>query len=226
MERTLLESVSDRAINQLWWMNVIEATLALFFGISAVFWPTLTLVTLVYLFSAFVLGIGIFQLINGLMSIRARSSWWVTALVGVIGIGVGIYLFRHPNVSFSAFVLVVGLFLIARGILDLVRVFSDRSSTATGIPRILMGIVGVLAILAGIYVLVQPVSGGIGFVWALGVYAIVFGTLNMAVALDLREALEVDREEERQFAANDQRGWQRVSETKASSRGRKGAQPV
>jgi hypothetical protein len=35
----------------------------------------------------------------------------------------------------------------------------------------------------------RPGAGGVAFVWVLGVYALIFGTLNMALALELRAAL-------------------------------------
>jgi len=180
-------AVTDRAVNELWWMGVIESALALFFGISAIFWPGLTLITLVYLFSAFVLGLGIIQLILGLMSIKRRPTWWVTALVGALGVGVGIYLVRNPGVSFRTFIILVGLFLIARGILDIMRVFVDRGTNT--LVKTFSSILGVVAIIAGILVLLQPVAGGVAFVWVLGLYAIIAGIFGLAVALELRAAL-------------------------------------
>jgi uncharacterized membrane protein HdeD (DUF308 family) len=176
----------DRAVNQLWWIGMIEAALALFFGISAIFWPGLTLVTLVYLFSAFVLGLGVLHLISGLASIRRRSTWWITSLLGMLWIGLGVYLVRHPDVSFKTFILLIGLFLIARGILDLVRAFIDRAATST---KVLSAVIGLAAVVAGILILVQPAAGGIAFVWILGLYAILLGSLGMTIALELRAAL-------------------------------------
>ncbi|MDB5166681.1 MAG: hypothetical protein JWM37_753 [Candidatus Saccharibacteria bacterium] len=191
MNRTLVAALPAKAdaVNGLWWVNMIEAALALFFGISAIFWPGLTLITLVYLFSGFILGLGIVQVISAIMSIRSRGTWWVTMLLGIISIGLGVYLVRHPGLSMQTFLLLVGLLLVARGVLDIVRVFSDRATTPDGIPRILMAIFGVAAIIAGIFVLVQPVAGGVAFVWILGIYALIFGTLNMALAVELRAAL-------------------------------------
>jgi uncharacterized membrane protein HdeD (DUF308 family) len=189
MSKTLVAALPDQAVNELWWLTMVESTFALFFGISAVFWPGLTLVTLVYLFSGFVLGLGILQLFSGIMSIRARSTWWITMLIGIAGIGIGIYLVRHPDISFRSFVLLVGLLLLARGLLDLVRVFTDRQTTRGGVPKVLLAIMGVAAIIAGVFIMVQPVVGGVAFVWILGLYAIVFGALNMAIAIELRMAL-------------------------------------
>jgi uncharacterized membrane protein HdeD (DUF308 family) len=151
------------------------------------FWPLLTLVTLVYLFSAFVLVMGIAEIIHGLLSIRRRGTWWVTLLIGIIGLGVGIYLVRHPDVSLATFIVVVGAALIARGLLELVRTFIDRN---TGANRILYAIVGVTAVVAGIVILLQPTTGSVAFVWVLGLYAVIYGALILAVSFDLRQELQ------------------------------------
>jgi uncharacterized membrane protein HdeD (DUF308 family) len=174
------------AAREMWWLGLTEGVLAIFFGLTAVFWAGLTLVTLDYLFSAFILLWGIVEIVHGLLSIHRRSTWWLTLLFGLVGLGVGIYLIRHPGVSFATFILVVGLTLIVRGLLDVISVFLDRRSTSN---RILMAILGVVAIMAGIILLLQPVAGGVAFVWILGLYAIIFGLLSGVVSLETREEL-------------------------------------
>jgi uncharacterized membrane protein HdeD (DUF308 family) len=186
MSSLVVAAVPDKAVKELWWVGVVEAFLALFFGISAVFWPGLTLAALVYLFSAFVIVLGVTQLIAGLMSIKRRDSWWVTALLGALGLGVGVYLVRHPGISFTAFILIIGLLLIARGLLDLARVFTDRAGSEN---KALSAIIGVAGVVAGILILLQPAAGGVAFVWILGLYALILGVLGMVVSLELRNAL-------------------------------------
>jgi uncharacterized membrane protein HdeD (DUF308 family) len=194
MSSVIIASVADKAVNELWWIGIIEAALALFFGISAIFWPGLTLLALVYLFSAFVIGLGIVQLVAGLMSIKRRSSWWVTVLIGVVSLGVGIYLVRNPGVSFITFILLVGLVLIVRGLLDLMRAFTDRSTTSDTTNKIFLILVGIAGLVAGVLILLQPAAGGVAFVWILGLYAILIGTLGIVGALELRAALFVEPE--------------------------------
>ncbi len=175
-------------MGELWWLVLMQSVLAIFFGIVAIFWPGLTLVTLVYLFSAFVLAWGILEIVHALMSIGRRDTWWFTLLFGLIGLVVGVYLVRHPGVSFATFILLLGLTLIVRGIFDVVGTFiDDRLAT----HRVLLLIAGAAAVLAGIVLLLQPVAGGVAFVWVLGLYALVFGTISLVVSLDTRNALEM-----------------------------------
>jgi uncharacterized membrane protein HdeD (DUF308 family) len=150
------------------------------------FWPGLTLLTLVYLFTAFVIGLGFMEVMNGLMNIQRRSTWWVTLLVGLASLGVGVYLVRHLDVSFRTFILLIGLLLIARGILDIASSFVERATTPS---RVLLILAGVAALIAGIVILFQPVAGGVAFVWVLGLFAMIYGALTLALSFELRNEL-------------------------------------
>jgi uncharacterized membrane protein HdeD (DUF308 family) len=182
------ETSLTNAVSGLWWMGILEGVFAIFFGIVAVFWPDLTLVTLVYLLSAFIIALGLTETARGLMSINRRSTWWVTLLIGLIGLGVGLYLARHPHASFRTFILIVGISFIARGLLELVRVFVENWLTVGN--RILGFIGGAVGIAAGIIILLQPVNGGLAFVWVLGLYGIIYGIMAITVSLDMRNEFE------------------------------------
>ncbi|MDB5161181.1 MAG: hypothetical protein JWO96_561 [Candidatus Saccharibacteria bacterium] len=172
--------IVDTVAERFWWLGALQGILAIFFGITATVWPALTLVTLVYLFSAFILTVAIVEIIRGFTGIGRRAGWWMSLLTGFIGIG--IYLVRHPNVSFATFILVVGIGLIARGLIELVIAFSERMRS---VYRVLNVIAGLAAIAAGIVILLQPVAGGLAFVWILGLYGLIIGAMSLAVALDL-----------------------------------------
>lgn len=168
--------------HELWWLGVIEAIVAILFGIISVFWPGLTLITLVYLLGFFVIIYGVAELIRGLMQIGRGDTWWITVLLGLVTFGVGIYLARHPSVSFHAFILIVGITFIVWGVMDLSRSFLE---IGPGSHRVLNFIAGLAAVLVGIYTLFQPVSGGLAFVWAWGLYGIIYGVTLLAAAMRL-----------------------------------------
>lgn len=177
----------QRVANDLWWVGVAEGVVALLFGIAAVFWPGLTLLTLVYLFSAFVLAWGVVSIVNGILSIKTRSTWWLTLVFGIAATGVGVYLVRHTDVSFKTLILLVGFTLIIRGIFDILSVFIESATTTS---KVLWTIAGLAAIIVGIIILNQPVSGGVAFVWVLGLYALIAGPLMIAMSIDVHNELQ------------------------------------
>jgi uncharacterized membrane protein HdeD (DUF308 family) len=166
---------------ELWWLWVIQAILAIVFGFLAVLWPGLTLTVFVYLIGVYVLVIGLTEVVRGLMNIRTNDSWWLTLVLGLLLSGAGVYLSRHPHVSFKTFIVVVGVTFLVWGAMNVVRVFFEGQRAS---QRVLDLIAGVAGLAVGVYTLVQPVSGGLAFVWAFGIYALVYGIMSLVRAIE------------------------------------------
>ncbi len=172
----------------MWSVLALRGIVAILFGLTAVFWPALTLVTLVYLISAFLLASGVVGLVVGLINIgNGKISFLsrvLTILVSVAEIGAGVFLLRNPGVLFATFVLVVGLVLIARGIVDVFSaIFEEEAATI----RTILAITGVLSVIVGAVVLMQPAAAGVAFVWVLGLYALITGPMLIALAYDIKK---------------------------------------
>ena len=171
----------------MWESLVIRGVAGLLFGIAAVFWPGLTLVTLVYIFSIYILISGVVGIVESVMALVHKGSWIWKLLLGFAELGVGVYLVRHPAVTFQTFILIIGLILIARGVFEVVSSLID-DMTAT--ERTLYIIGGILSVLVGIIVLLQPVAGGVAFVWVLGLYALITGPMFIALGIDAKHLAE------------------------------------
>jgi uncharacterized membrane protein HdeD (DUF308 family) len=170
-----------------WWALTFRGIAAIIFGIAAVFWPGITLVTLLYIFAAWVLVDGVIRIVAGVSRIGQHQLGFLTLVVGLLQLGVGVYLLRHPTVTFATLVLLIGFLLIIGGIVEVVSVLSANDS-ATG--KTLAIIVGVASVLAGILVLFQPAASGVAFVWILGLYALISGPMLIAMSLDVRKVLD------------------------------------
>lgn len=168
---------------------VVHGVLATLFGIAAVFWPGLTMVTLVYLFSAFILVSGLIELVMGLRQVAdSKLSVWSrfgSLLLGVLQIGVGVYLLRHPHVSFATFILLIGFTLIVRGLVEMILGLFEKGNSA--FFKMVMVIGGLLSVVVGVVVLQQPVASGVAFVWILGLYALISGPMFIALGLDAKK---------------------------------------
>ena len=161
------------------WMALVSGGVAtLIFGVAVVFWPGLTLLVLLYLFSAYVLISGVVNVSAGLSAVGVADTWFLSVVLGAFELGVGIYLLRHTAVKFSTFIVLIGFVLIARGIVELVSSYFNEIAAAK--VRALSYISGLAALAAGIVILFAKPKGGVTFVWILGLYAIVVGTLQIS----------------------------------------------
>ncbi len=174
-------------VSEYWWVGLIEGIVAILFGIAALFWPGLTIATLVVLFSVYVLVWGIAEIIHGLMSIGKGNTWFLSLIFGAFALGVGVYLTRHPQVTFATFILLIGFTFILRGIADIVAAFIGNQLQTS---RALTIIIGVIGVIAGIVVLRQPVGSGVAIVWILGLFALISGIMTIALSFDLKKLNE------------------------------------
>lgn len=62
--------MDESSLKDMWGALAVRGMAAIAFGIAAVFWPQITLVTLVYLFGAYILVSGIVNLIVGLTNLK------------------------------------------------------------------------------------------------------------------------------------------------------------
>lgn len=172
------------------WGLTFRGIAAIIFGFAAVFWPGLTLVTLLYIFSAWVIVSGIIRMFGGVAGIGHHEFGFLTLVVGLLEIGVGVYLLRHPGVSFATLILLIGFLLIIGGVMEAIAVLFEKASATA---KTLTFVVAVASVLAGVLMLFQPAKSGVAFVWIIGLYALVSGPLLIALSLDVRSAAAKQR---------------------------------
>lgn len=181
----MVQKAEDLGVH--WWALTIQGIAAILFGVVAVVWPGMTLVTLVYILSAFIAISGVVNIVQAVMSIGKHRAWFLTMLLGFLQVGVGLYFVRHLNVTLATFILVAGLVFVARGVIEVVAAFAEDGVSSTG--RTLTILAGLVSFLVGIVLLFQPVAGGLAFVWLFGLYALVSGPLLIAMSLDVKKQL-------------------------------------
>ncbi len=161
-----------------WWALVLGGVATLLFGLAAVFWPGLGLHVLLYLFSAFVLIVGVVDALTGLSSIGVADTWFLPSALGAFELGVGVYLVRHTNVKFTTFVALIGFALIARAVVEAVNAYFSVANIAKA--QALAYLSALVALVAGILILFAKQKHGVSFVWLLGTYAIVTGIFQIS----------------------------------------------
>lgn len=162
---------------------LVRGIAAVLFGIAAVFWPGLTAEVLLYLFAAFIVVDGFLALVLGLIHLKQVHSAALLLLTGLLELGVGVFLLRNPDITFATLLLVFGLSLIIMGFFNFAHAFAATKQMAT--TRTMYALLGVLGLVIGVFVLMQPTAGGLAFVWVLGLYALIAGPVLIAMSTDM-----------------------------------------
>jgi uncharacterized membrane protein HdeD (DUF308 family) len=167
---------------------IIRGVLSVMLGIVAIFWPGITLTVFVLLFGAFVFADGVVSLIRGFTSNRIHGRSWVHALLGLLGIAVGVLTFMQPGLTLLVLVMYIAAWAIVRGVLELVAAVRLRR-VITG--EWLLALSGVLSLVFGFLVFAFPGAGALTIAWLFGIYAIAAGIVLMMLGFRLRRPLPV-----------------------------------
>jgi uncharacterized membrane protein HdeD (DUF308 family) len=171
------------ALARNWWLLLLRGIAAILFGVLAFVWPGITLVTLVLLYGAFALVDGVCAVAAAIMGGVPGARWWL-AVVGLCGIIIGVLTFMWPGVTALVLLLFIATWAIVVGIFQIVGAIKLRREIDNEWMLILSGAVSVLF---GALLLIRPGAGALALVWIIGIYAILFGILNIAFALRLRQ---------------------------------------
>ena len=144
---------------------MIRGILILLIGIFAISWPQLTIGILVKGFGAFFILDGLWGAIVSFQSEKKNGG----ALASLLGIVLGIILLFATVASVRFFLILVGSWAFIQGI-AIILFRLDRSSPES---RTLFGISGAVLALAGLILLVWPVTGVVAVSWLLGATGIV-----------------------------------------------------
>jgi uncharacterized membrane protein HdeD (DUF308 family) len=166
-----------------WWALALRGVLAIVFGVLAFVNPGLTLGALILLFGAYSLVDGVFAIIAGLRAAQRHERWWPFALEGLASIAVGIVAFLMPLAAAFALLMIASAWSIVTGILRIAAAIRLRREIKGEWLLILNGL---LSVAFGVVIAIFPGAGLVWLVWVIGMYAIIFGVILVALGFRLR----------------------------------------
>ena len=190
MSSTTINSASDvrsdsasGALAQNWWLFTLRGVLGIIFGCIALVFPGPTMLSLVILFSAYMLVDGVAGIIAAVRKIRRKEDrWGLLIFEGLLNIAVAIAAFLWPGITVLAFVLLVAAWAIVSGALMTAAGF--RLNIDHGRWWLVLG--GMLSLAYGMLLIITPLIGAIVLTWWLGAYALVFGIALVIFSIKLR----------------------------------------
>lgn len=170
-----------------WWIFLLRGVAAIVFGVMAIAWPALTLASLVLLFGVYMLVDGVIGLIEVIRRRDSLNRVWLLVLDSVLGIAVGLVTLLWPGVTALVLLVFIALWAIAGGILRILVAVRIRHEIR-GEWFLIAG--GLLSVLFGGLLIAMPGAGLVTLAWLIGLYALAFGALFVALALRLRRLRE------------------------------------
>jgi uncharacterized membrane protein HdeD (DUF308 family) len=165
--------------NYPWWLVLLEGIFAAIFGFLLLIAPGSTLVFLVQVLGFYLLIDGVFRIVSMFID---HSLWGLKLAVGILGIIAGIAVLEHPLWSAIAvptyLIYIIGFLAILQGIVGLIQAFRGGGWGA--------GILGILAIIFGIILVLNPLIGVVALPFVLGGFMLAGGIAASVVSFRMR----------------------------------------
>jgi uncharacterized membrane protein HdeD (DUF308 family) len=173
-----------QALGDYWLLFLLRGVAAILFGVLSLFWPEVSLTTLVLLYGAFVLVDGVSALVAGFLGKTvARSRWWLL-VVGLLGILAGVVTFVWPGMTTLILLYFVAGWAVSTGVFQIVGAIRVRKEIDN---EWLLIVNGALCVLFGVALFVMPGAGALALIWMIAAWAILYGILMIGFALRVRQ---------------------------------------
>ncbi len=186
------DTIADLA-KGIWWWVLIRGILAIVFGIIALVAPAVALEAIALVFGVYALIDGVMAVVHAVRIRNTDKKWGWLLLQGIISALAGLAAIILPG-----FVGVFGgLFVLWTIVIWNIMSGAAGIASAAGAPSgrakntgIIAGVLTlVFGIILGVLVLLTPGATILGLVWAVGIYAIIFGVTLIVTAIQVRTAV-------------------------------------
>jgi uncharacterized membrane protein HdeD (DUF308 family) len=176
------------AVCRRWWVLLLRGICAIGLGICAIVWPGITLLSLLFVFCAFVFSEGIAEIVLGVRGEPDGTVWWMMVILGVLSviaaIAIGIYAITQPGLTLIMLAAFIAATAIVRGVLEIAAAIALRKHID---DEWILALSGVMSIAFGALIIYRPDAGLMAVAFLIGAYMMALGALAIALSLRLRK---------------------------------------
>lgn len=171
------------ALARNWNWLLFRAVIAIVYGITAIVWPQMSMLTFVFLFGVYALVDGVAALAIAI-DVRALNGFGSLLFEAVVRIGGGLIAMGSPGILL-AFPRYLAWWAILAGVAESIVALVLRRELAAEWP---LPLAGALSIVIALLLLFTPVTLGVPALrWLVSPYTIIVGVTLMALVLRLRQ---------------------------------------
>lgn len=171
-------------LHRSWWVLLLRGVVAIIFGVLTWMQPAASAAALVLVFGAYVFVDGLLGIYAAFKSRQQSRHWWVVLLWGLTGVVVGVLTAINPAITALVLTIYIGVWALMTGVLQIIAALRLRKEIQ-GEWVLVLG--GLLSVVFGIFVLMQPGAGMMAMLWVLATYAVIFGVLMVILAFKIKK---------------------------------------
>ena len=167
-----------------WWVFVVRGALAILFGLCTLAMPGIALTTVILLYGAYAFIDGITAAIAAFTKRMPGDGFpWSVLFIGLAGIAAGILTFMYPGLTALALLYFIAAWYIVRGASEIAVAIRLRKEIE-GEGWLIAA--GALSVLFGLFLYARPGAGALALLAVIGVFAMVFGVILIALGFKLK----------------------------------------
>jgi len=166
-----------------WWVLALRGLAGVIFGVLTFLWPGMTLFVLVVLFGAYALVNGISSFMLAAKAPKGYPNFGSLILAGIFGVLAGLITLFWPGITAFSLLIVIAAWAIVNGIMEIYYAIKLRKEIK---GEWLLALAGILSVIFGVLLLLNPFVGALVLVLWIGSFAVVFGILLMILAFKMK----------------------------------------
>lgn len=172
-------------MKHLWKSAVVAGVLAVIVGILMLLWPQITVLVAAVFFGVYLLLSGVAQIVFAFaLPLSSAGTRVLLFLTGAASIVLGVLCFRDELDSILLLAIWIGVGWIIQGVAGTITALHDPALPGRGWQIF----AGVISAIAGIVLIVWPISSIITLAFVAGAWLIVIGVLQVASGIQIRSS--------------------------------------
>ncbi len=156
---------------------ILQSIISILLGLFLLLWPQTTLVTIVYLFGAYLAVLAIINFISYWRNKNGNSYFNSDLISGILQAIMAVVIFIYPTIIIGILPFIAGITILLSSVLNLTRGLEIRRSNEKGWLFVL--IISIVTAIFGVVIIINPFAGAITFVMIYGIMLLVKGVSDL-----------------------------------------------
>ena len=163
------------------WVLVARGVIAIILGIFMMMHTEATIVFLYFALGYYLIIEGFIKFYWSFVIQRAGNNFWPTLIVGLISLAAGVLVFYLPGLTAIIVIALLITHIFFQGGMDIYLSITTKDEISRGEFWLYL-IGGIAQLLFGLWMLLNPIFGGLALTIIVGIYAIVIGIVYLIQA--------------------------------------------
>ena len=166
-----------------WWLIALRGISSIIFSLYFFLYPELTIEILAKGFCLYAFVDGAFCILVALLTAKHRVWRAIFFIIGLLGFAAGLLTLYQPILTAFFLFLSIGPWVIFTGILEIIAGYILKKEFE---GTVWLKIAGVISLIIGGYIMVQPFLGFPAIATLIGTFQIVRGIINLLISFGIR----------------------------------------